>query len=76
MTIGDLTARHLGQRIRIPGLHDPRSDWDAPEITVEGVLTWMGEAGLGRGTVLIRLRKATGAFHEVLTLDHPCEVIE
>ena len=41
MTVGDLTARHLGRRIRLDGLHQPGTDWDAPRVSVEARLVGM-----------------------------------
>lgn len=74
-TVGDLTARHLGKRIRIPGLHQPGADWDAPHVTVEGRLNGMRAVGDFINSRAVRLELSGASMHDIITLSHPCEVL-
>ena len=73
--VGDLTARHIGKRIRIPGLHQPGADWDAPKVAVEGKLDKLVSVTFGRGEVWVALTPKAVALDRPLPLDWACEVL-
>lgn len=72
--VGDLTAAHLGRRIRIPGLIVPGQDWGAPRVDLLGVLQELREATPGH-TVRVIVRSSIGTYFDLMPLTHPCEVI-
>ena len=73
MTVGDLTARHLGRRIRLDGLHQPGLDWDAPRVSVEARLVGISQAW-GPG-LRLHLRPANLAW-VLVSLDTPITLLE
>lgn len=75
-TIGDLTIRHLGQRLTIPGLISPLVDYD-PEalVSVEGTLLAITYVGIGFGRVPVVRVKLTD-WIGALPLSHPCQLWE
>lgn len=76
-TVGDLTARHLGRTIRVDNLLAPGNDWDAARVSATGKLVSMRMPGIShRVPVAIIELSGNARFHDRLTLDNPCEVIE
>ena len=82
LTVGALTAAHLGHHVRIPDLIQPGHDYDEPRAETTGRLTGL-RLSPGRGLVIVDL---TGAhfvnplqhhalpYHPAFPLDHPVEV--
>ena len=79
-TIGDLTGRHLGRQIRVPGL----AHWSdlgpvvAQGRTVVGRFIEMSIPPLvGRGPAgFIKVLCAGGLMHDTLPLNHPCYLVD
>ena len=74
--IGALTAGHLGKRIRIPDLHQPGTDWDAPKVAIEGTLDSLASArSWGGPQCWVKLSPRSAALDTPLPLSWPCEVL-
>ena len=75
-TAGSLQAQDLGRRVRVEGLHQPGTDWDAEKVTVEGILTGYHarDTGLSRARVDLTLRPEPNADLR-LPADHPVHVL-
>jgi hypothetical protein len=74
--IGDLTVRHLGCRIRIPDLHQPGTDWDAPKVTVEGTLIGLRLATFGLVRACWVDIRPQEQLDSPLLPNHPCHIEE
>ncbi len=73
-TVADLTKRHDGKQVRIPGLQQPGADFDAPRVTVTGRYYGKREAhSPGWWWLDVRLR-SDGALQLDTPLPgiHPC----
>ena len=73
LTVGQLTAAHLGRHVRIPDLIQPGHDYSEPRAETTGRLTGL-RLSPGRGLVIIDLAGAH-PYHPVFPLDHPVEVV-
>ena len=72
MTVGDLTVRHLGRRIRLDNLMQPGLDWDAPRVSVEARLVGISQAW-GPG---LRLHLRPALAWALVSLDTPITLLE
>ncbi len=72
--LADLTPRHFGHTIAIPDLHQPGTDWDAPKVTVGGLLTGLSWARYDRAMVWVRLAPKSAALDTPLPLTWPCRI--
>ncbi len=75
-TIGDLAARHLGQKVRIPYLHQPGTDWDAPKVAVTGTLDKLSRPGFfSKGQCWVGLTPISVRLDRPLPLTWPCFLV-
>ena len=64
-TVGDLAARHIGRRVRIPD----------PDLPMGTTLLGFGESSIGAGWAMVHLETMHGRGSLAFPLDTPCEVL-
>lgn len=73
-TVSDLGVKHLGKMLRIPDLHQPSADFDAPKVTVTAKLLGLTLAANDR-MAFIKTRPAQ-VIDGPIWRDHPCYLTE
>lgn len=74
-TVGDLTVKHLEMAIRIPNLHRPGEDFDAPRVAITGKL-WGIQASAGGVRLDVRRSRWDSLLIDTpLPAIHPCFLV-